>query len=277
MSPIKSILVHFDLSAASKERLRVASRIAAVHEAHVTALYAVSSIYAVYPFAIVSSPEAAAVLLGVEESRAIGARAAFAEASRGLSPLPTWAETTFLPERAVASQARYADLLVLGQPEPGAATDVGLPGDFAASVLIDSGRPALVIPYVGAPEVIGDVAVVAWKNTPEAARALGAALPLLQRCKRVHVVTWVEDGDAEPAGPLDIETSLRRHGIDATLHRHSAAPESVGEMLLSFVTDVSADLLVMGCYGHGRMREWVLGGATRVVLASMTVPVLMSH
>ncbi len=283
MSAIRSLLVHIDASARAEERLRVALGLAREHRAELTAMYAVSSIAAEFPFAMVGDPTATAALLDAEAEIRQRARATFDRVAAESDARPTWVEIDLQPERAVSRQARYADLLVLGQQEPGTESSDGLSPRFVESVLIDSGRAALVVPYVGRPSSapIGKVAVVAWKNTREAARALGAALALLRRSERVHVVCWDEEsGDErtdETGGPLDIEHYLGLHGIVATMHRHRSVPGDIGDALLSFAADISADLLVMGCYGHGRAREWVLGGATRSVLRSMTLPVLLAH
>jgi nucleotide-binding universal stress UspA family protein len=278
MSTPKSILVHADHSPRAGQRFQVASQLAEAFDAEVMALYAVSSIYPGYPFASPSTPEAAAAIRDIEDANRAAAKARFdAQFSAGARRM-RWAEATFAAERAFSRQARYADLMVLGQNEPGKDAQAGLPPDFVQWILIESGRPGLVIPYVGAtPGRLGKVAVVAWKNTREAARAVDAALPFLRRCERVHVVTWRDDAEGEPDGPLNIEKYLRLHGVIAVLHRNENRPFAVGEALLSMVADVGADLLVMGCYGHSRAREWVLGGVTRTVLAAMTVPVLMSH
>jgi nucleotide-binding universal stress UspA family protein len=119
--------------------------------------------------------------------------------------------------------------------------------------------------------------LIAWKPCREAARALAAALPWLQRAKRVDVALRLE-GDA--AG-FEQEKALRQwlqvQGVRAPVHCHALGPADIGEALLSLAADVSSNLLVMGCYGHSRAREWVLGGATRSLLRSMTLPVLMSH
>jgi nucleotide-binding universal stress UspA family protein len=198
-------------------------------------------------------------------------------------PAASWSEITDTPViGAFAQQALYADLLVLGQRDPSAQWSSDVPPDFAEAVVADSGRPALIVPYTGRFDSVGERVVIAWKETPEAARAVAAALPILQLAARVHVLSWQgsqEDGD-EPAvrGPrLDLEGYLRGHGVKAQFHRYSEEPQQLGELLLSRVADLEADLLVMGCYGHSRAREWVLGGSSRTVLHSMTVPVLMMH
>ncbi len=283
MSALRSVLVHIDASARAEERLRVALGLAHDHQAELTAMYAVSSIAAEYPFAMVGDPTATTVLLDAEAELRRRARAGFDRVVADTGVAATWVEIDLQPERAVARQSRYADLLVLGQQEPGTASSDGLSAGFVESVLIESGRPALVVPYAGKPSSrpIGRIAVVAWKNTREAARALGGSLALLTRSERVHVVCWDDESADErtddSGGALDIERYLALHGVTATMHRHRSVPGDVGGALLSFAADVGADLLAMGCYGHGRAREWVLGGATRSVLRSMTLPVLLAH
>jgi nucleotide-binding universal stress UspA family protein len=272
----KSIVVHVDASSASLRRLQFAAALGRMFEADVTAIYAVASLGAEYPYIyVIGSAESVALVRDVEEANLASAKRAF-DAVAVVNPRLQWTAPTTEPNRAMAHQGRYADLLILGQQDPANPPDACLPSGFVESVLIDSGRPALVVPYVGIPETFGKIALVAWKNTRESARALSASLPFLHRCERVHVVSWDESGDERDA-PLDIERYLGLHGIAITMHRRDAASESVGDALLSLAADASADLLVMGCYGHSRAREWVLGGATRAILESMTMPVLMAH
>jgi len=273
----KSILVHVDASAASLRRLQLGAALGRTWDAEVTAVYAVASLGAEYPYIyVIGSPEAVALVRETEESNLVSARKAFDSVAEHNDRLH-WAAPTTEPLRTIVRQGRYADLLVLGQRDPGDPPQACLPAAFVESVLSDGGRPALVVPYIGIPQTFGRVALVAWKNTRESARALSAALPFLRRCERVHVVAWQEGGDEERETPLDIERYLFLQGIDIRMHRGERAPESIGDALLSLAADTSADLLVMGCYGHTRAREWVLGGATRTVLQSMTVPVLMAH
>ena len=140
-----------------------------------------------------------------------------------------------------------------------------------------SGKPALILPLAGdfgAPD--RDV-LIGWNATPQAARAVTAALPWLHIARRVQVLEFAGTPAPHPAGDLDIVQYLRLHGIESTLHRDHAAPIDAGEVLLSFPSAIGANLLVMGCYGHHRTRELVLGGASRTVLGAMTLPVLMAH
>jgi nucleotide-binding universal stress UspA family protein len=176
-----------------------------------------------------------------------------------------------------AARALLADLLVLGQPDRDDPFTAGVPADFVESVLIASGKPALVIPYAGTFTGVGNAVLIAWKPTREAAHAVAAALPLIRGAGAVHVVTPVGATDAPADSFPGLMGYLREHGVEAEIRGHRAAPDESGEGVLSLAADVQADLLVMGCYGHSRARELVLGGASRTIMRSMTLPVLMSH
>ena len=142
-----------------------------------------------------------------------------------------------------------------------------------------SGKPALILPYVdtAAKDASSQTVVIAWKPGREAARAVSAAMPLLQRARSVQILSWAGEEEAVIGERLDLSGYLRLHGVEAHWHRESQEPEALGELLLSRAFELNADLLVMGCYGHSRAREWVLGGTSRTVLRTMTLPVLMAH
>ena len=277
MSAIQSILLHIDASPRSVARLQVAHQLAEQFDAAVTALYAVMPTVLLYPQAFTAGAEAVPMLLEFETQRRDSARALFDKAVAVGMPRVKWAEVGDEAVRGFSRQGLYADLLLLGQREPKGEWQAALPADFVESVLIDCGKPALVIPHIGAPATIGRTVLVAWKETRESARAVAAALPFLQTAERVHVVTWSDAAGFDRGGPLNVDAFLRAHGVAPTMHRNGDASRDVGDHLLSLTADLGADLLVMGCYGHGRAREWALGGATRTVLQSMTVPVLMAH
>jgi nucleotide-binding universal stress UspA family protein len=277
MSALKSILVHVDSTPQAAERLKVAQQIAARHGAQATALYAVTSALARYPVAFAAGAGAAAVMTEFDEQRLERAKAMFAKSTALAQPAVAWLRSDGAPVSALAREALYADLLVLGQAGSGEDADADVPADFVSSVLIDSGRPALVLPYIGARPTLARNVLVAWKETREAARAVTAALPLLQQAEKVRVACF-DETQAEPAtDTVGIAAFLRRHGVSATVQHQRAPSHDLGEYLLSLAADAQADLLVMGCYGHGRAREWVLGGVTRTMLQSMTLPVLMVH
>ncbi len=215
----------------------------------------------------------------MDAQRRAQAHAVF-EASPALSGVhATWAEVTDYPiVPAVIRQSLYADLLVLGQYDPQDSEAAGVPFDFPEMVMAGSGKPALILPYAGATGPIGQVVAIAWKPTREAARAVSAAVPLLQRARRVHVLTWGDDEEDVTGSRLDLDGYLKLRGIEPVWHRECGEePNGIGDLLLSRSFDLEADLLVMGCYGHSRAREWVLGGTSRTILQSMTLPVLMAH
>jgi nucleotide-binding universal stress UspA family protein len=280
-SSLRQLLVHLDPTRAAGQRLAVARQLAAQHGAALAALYAGTPSFVGLPWSPEMAPEAAALLVEIDEQRRAEALRAFDQALAAPGPLALWAETGAVPVAvAFAEQAVFADLLVLGQPDPADPQASAVPPDFIFSVLSASGRPALVVPHIGTTGAIGERVAIAWKPTREAARAVAGALPLLQRASEVHVLAWGEEEAPEITGNrLDLEGYLRLHGLHPRWHRAGPEPQSqsMGELLLSAAFDVSADLLVMGCYGHSRAREWVLGGASRTVLESMTLPVLMAH
>ena len=192
----------------------------------------------------------------------------------------SWVETELMAVPAGRSTedcfrwlARHFDLVIVQQRAP----DGPVNDSTVEAALFGSGRPVLVVPYVhAAPARFGTV-LIAWDESATAARAIGDALPLLKLADRVEVVTIAEPRRRERVSPpARLVQHLHRHGLEATFTLLPPAGGSA-ETLLSRAADVGADLLVMGGYGHSRLRELVLGGTTRTVLASMTVPTLMAH
>jgi nucleotide-binding universal stress UspA family protein len=189
-----------------------------------------------------------------------------------------WREGAGMPVADMVQQAFYADLLLLGQRPPATASapaNLDVPADFVSSVILDSGRAALVLPYITKTPPSLQRVLIAWKATRESARAVSAALPLLQQAARVQVVAFDEGAGLQ--AETGIVDYLRAHGVNAGLKREVALEHELGAQILSLAADEQAELLVMGCYGHGRAREWALGGVTRTVLQSMTLPVLLAH
>lgn len=197
----------------------------------------------------------------------------------GLASFRTEVDETEDADRALLKRAGLHDLVILGQPDP---SDAGAARrrDVVDGIVLRSPRPTLLLPYAGRFDDFGKTALVAWDGSHGAARAVADALPLLRRAQAVHVVVF--DTHAAAGGTLDqspaqgVAQWLARHGVRAGGDvRHPGS--DIGNALLSHAADVGADFLVMGCWGHGRLVERVLGGATRTVIESMTVPVLMSH
>ena len=161
------------------------------------------------------------------------------------------------------------------QAEPDQAA---LDGLIVEAALFDSGRPMLVVPYIQRNGLRLDRILLCWDGSRSSARAVADALPFLRRAKAVEVVTVAsEPAKSDEMRGADIAHHLARHGVKVELKRIVTAETDVASTILSHAADSSADFLVMGGYGHSRLREFILGGVTREILASMTVPVLMSH
>lgn len=276
----KSILVHLDTSEAVHGRLELALSLAKQGEAHLTGLYT----------AFTPEPGSFYVMAGnaalyVEQRQRRAEREGALERLYRAELVRTevsgqWKSSAEYPNTVVPQAARLADLTILGQ------YDRGDPNAFVAEQFVEntvftSGRPVLVVPYAGRVDTIGSHVMLAWDGSREATRAWHDALPFLARAKRVTILTINALAHEAPLSRLpgvDIAAIVSRYGVNvATDEIESVKGEPIGETLLSRAADLGADLIVMGCYGHGRLRELVLGGATRSILKSMTVPVLMSH
>ena len=274
----KTLLVPVDGRSRSARSLEIAGRIAGAWEAHVVGLYVAHTPYV---------PSSARIGLGNElvaeyqaKARAEHAAAARARFDAGVKAAgisgAEWRTEEGDLALTLALHARYADLVVVNQTDP----EDGSRANFADEVVLALGRPMLIVPYVGEIKTFAQTILVCWNATREAARAVTDALPFLQRAAQVIVLSV--DGDASPGGHgespgSDIALYLARHGVRAEAAVTGSGGLDIGSVILSRAFDYGADLIVMGAYGHSRVREIVLGGATRSVLKSMTVPVLMSH
>lgn len=178
----------------------------------------------------------------------------------------------------VVEHARSVDLVVVGQPEP-----ENLWEAWAAvpeQLLMESGRPVLVVPYAGTFDAAAKHVMVAWNGTRESARATFDAMPFLQGAGEVRILSVNIEAGNNRSGFTpgdDIAISLARHDIKAEAGQTINGGLSVGDELLSRAADYGTELLVMGGYGHGKVYESLFGGATRHILRHMTMPVLMAH
>jgi len=208
-------------------------------------------------------------------------KSAFEAATRGRALTAEWREDEADSVAVAARILQYAstaDLVVANQADPQWPGSQGL--DVADGLAIESGRPVLIVPNAGVHNPIGGKMLVAWNARREAARAVFDALPLLQGAKDVKVVWINPQSERERAHDIpaaDICVALARHGVKCQATEQVAPHAGVGQTLLACAKDFEANLLVMGCYGHTRLREIVLGGASRHVLAHMSLPVLMAH
>ncbi|HEY6832454.1 MAG TPA: universal stress protein [Pseudolabrys sp.] len=170
---------------------------------------------------------------------------------------------------------RRFDLVVVGQPDRNTAGPEEIVDE---GVLFESGRPVLFVPYIQKTGLKLDRVIVCWDGGRAAARAIGDAMPFLHKANQVEVVTIATGRPKSDEVPgADLGQHLARHGLKVEVKRITSPDIDVPSTILSYAADSSADMIVMGGYGHSRLREFVLGGATRGLLESMTVPVLMSH
>lgn len=274
---MKSILVHLDASSRSAERLTLAAVLARRHQGELTACYGVLSTLLATPWAAeITDGTLMAMLSEIDQTMRSRAREQF-DRLVGDSGA-RWSEPgNELLLRYLVRQALTSDLLVLGQPDGSDASTGAVPAELVPMVIVDSGRPALVVPYAGTFEAMPDSVLLAWKPTREAARAVTAALPWLTRAREVHIAQAPEGGDEQLPASAALEHWLQLHGVGGDMRCHRLPAAEVGGALLSLAADTGAGLLAMGCYGHSRAREWVLGGVTRSILHTMTVPILMAH
>ena len=277
----KTILVQIDDSRHVQARVEIAASIAVAQEAHLIGAVA-TGVSRFVADAVATHPDDPAITqyLDVLRQRAATCLDQFEEQvrRRGVHSF----ERRLVDDDAgvgISLQARYCDLVVLGQSDPNAPARLdgaGIP-DY---VTMTAGTPVLIVPSSGSFSGIGGHALVAWNGSREAHRAMQGAMPLLQAAQRVEVVLFNPRERPDPSGAqpgMDVVQTLRRHGVEATLRIAHVGHGALGSALRSMATQSAANLLVMGCYGHTRFREMLLGGASREILESMTVPVLMAH
>lgn len=272
----KTILVHTDYGKRTAVCIEVAIRMAMQYEAHLIALYTREPF--ILPADLIQAGEEiikAQEKFAAEEMARVKAVYNNQASSMGFKNTE-WRYALGYPVDTVAKQARYADLVVVGQPDSSDKTN--MTKDFTAELVLAVGRPVLILPYTGSFLNIGSRILIAWNASREAVRAITDALPLLKRADSVNLITLSSKHDAQSHIPADdIVLYLSRHGVHVEVSKDHVTDIDVGNAILSCAADLNSDLLVMGGYGRSRLREWVLGGATRTILESMPVPVLMSH
>ncbi|MES3024504.1 MAG: universal stress protein [Pseudomonadota bacterium] len=279
----RTVLVHVDERAHAARRIDVAAAVAARFEGHLigAALTGISRF--LYQRDPLEGDDATLALhLCFLREQAEAALRGFTARLAGLAT-PTH-EARLVDDDAgdgLSLHARGADLVVLGQSEPDAGGR-----DLPAHVLRHAGRPVLVVPHAGVLERVGRKVLVGWDGGREAARALQLGLPLLRLADELTLAVF-DSGDGRvlaEARAADPRRYLARHGVQASLAVHALAPrrgparrQDIGAALLALGAELSADLLVMGGFGHSRLRASLLGGVTHTVLEETSVPLLMAH
>ncbi|MFZ6726214.1 universal stress protein [Undibacterium sp. MH2W] len=276
----KTILVHVDESDRSNLRVKFAAEIARKEEAHLigTAVTGISRF--IYQDGNISASDPNLTIhLNFLRERAEKAVDEFNKIVEHIGVASH--ESSIANDEAgggIGLQARYSDLVVLGQTNRDEPSPSVLP-DFPEYIVLNSGRPALIIPYAGEFNTVAKRPLISWDASREATRAVTDAIPLLKKADLVQVAIFntksTPDAHGEQPG-ADIALYLARHGIKVEVSVHKTSTD-IGNALLSLAHDLDSDMIVMGGYGHSRFREMIMGGVTRTILESMTVPVFMSH
>jgi nucleotide-binding universal stress UspA family protein len=274
---IKDVVVKLSLDPSAGHAANYAISLAAAFGAHPTGI---ALAYEADILPDPSSPGAGRFLRLREESEeAASAAAAWFEqkaAAAGLSATARAVTTTVAGGYELFGRvARRFDLSVVGQDDPDKVLSEALAAEGA---LFESGRPLIVVPYIHKAGLKLDRVMACWDGSRPAARAVADAIPLLSRAEAVDVV--IVEGDKAKSDEMpgaDMAQHLARHGLKVAVERIPRGNLAVKDVLLNYAADSAADLVVMGGYGHSRMREFILGGVTRGMLGSMTVPTLMSH
>lgn len=278
----KTILVQLNDERRAGLLIDAARFVGELDEAHVIGVYAVPTVAYGSPMRIGATIIEAGRKRFHEEADRI--KKTFEEAMRGRAIKTEW---RLLESHVgyrdcaelVIEQARSADLVIAAQSDSSWEDSAML--DFPERIAMESGRPTLLVPYAGRFPKFGSRVVIAWNGSREAARAVFDALPLLQRASVVQILSITrgtqKKSDTRTIEAADIGAALARHGVTCELAQSIAVGLEVEDDLLSRAADFSADLIVMGCYGHSRLREFVMGGASHSILKQMTMPVLMSH
>lgn len=288
--PIKSILAVLSGSPSDRVSLSTAYDIGKNFNSHIDALHAHGDPRDAIPVIGegMSGPLVEEILQVAERdatTRSQRAREAF-EAWRQANSIPVvdgppppaavscaWREEQGSEEDVVTRRGRVADLIVVARPAN--AKDL-VTESVVEAVLFDTGRPVMVAPPEP-PSTMGERVTIFWNGSIQVARAIGYAMPLLRRAKEVRIMTADESKHAEASSDAGLVRHFGWHGVKATVHRFHPAARSTAEALMNEAYSANADLLVMGAFTQSRLRQMILGGVTRKVLAESKVPVLMAH
>ena len=268
---MKSVLLYANPDAGLESRLQAALDVTRLFEGHLTCLQVTP-----YDSFIMGDPFGGIYALPtmIEQVRrtADEHRERMEQRLRGEGVAWDWLRFDGAPAQLIVDRARLCDLIVLSLPGDDRSAGVQ---DIAADVLVHARSPVLAVPSAGRGLDALGPAMIAWDGSLEASHALRLTLPMLKQASAVHVVTIAQGHREFPA--TDASHYLARHGISSELHEKAAAGRSTAAALLAAAVSLSAAWLVMGAYGHTRLREAMLGGATRDMLHTSNVPLLLAH
>jgi nucleotide-binding universal stress UspA family protein len=276
-SMLKDIVVHIPVERPAEPVVDCALSVASMFGAHLDGV--VCTYQSINP-AMAVGPTAAAFALPTEyntdpqlansrlDQFAASAARAGITAGRGCV-----SDTPFLANRALAEVSRLYDLTIVAQADSSRPTHDGA---LPEALLFGSGRQMLLVPYIHSGPLKTGRALICWDGSSQAARAVHDALPFLKRAQVIDVVSVNGTAPRESSAATLID-HLTRRGLSANLQQAVAEPSNIHNVVLSLAADLGSDFLVMGGYGHSRLREIILGGMTRGMLESLTIPALISH
>jgi len=275
------IAVHLNADAGCQRRIDAAITLATIHKAELIGVYPSEGIPQ-HGYGGTAMPEE---LRGMLTKRAVSDQEKihndFTEQTKAAGITAHWRTPKGPVEEVLALHARYCRLLVMSKAEDRYSTASPMAANVPETVIMAAGRPVLMVPTVGSIATIGERILFCWDQKREAARAFMDAAPLLRRCK--ELVVLVVDENADQLRTQDIQGNDFSDLCAALdypapkIMRRSSEGIGVGNVILNTSTDCGSDLIVMGAYGHSRMRQWIMGGASKTLLSSMSTPVLMSH
>lgn len=272
---IKTILLHLSNDSQLDARIEAALGLAAENNAHVIGLYTIAQVTVPTSFMGYVPPEFIEQSRKSEEENAAKAKARFESlAAKVDCSIEVAIEEGYAPD-LLNEHALSVDLVIVGQGDPEAENNAQT-RYIAEEIVVSSPRPVLIIPFAGNYKNFGSHVVVGWNNTRESSRALHDSFPFLEKAEKVTLLR-VNATEDETYETEHIIAHLKRHGIDANFKSGHWPGISVGDAILDSLVDYSGNMLVLGAYGHSRLREMILGGVTRNILEHMTAPVLFVH
>ncbi|CAB3635977.1 hypothetical protein LMG26685_01583 [Achromobacter mucicolens] len=276
----RRITVHLDHGFDCTRRTALALGLAKRHKAELVGVYASSAPPQYYYGESVMMSRTLNIMKNLQAQNRGAVQNAFLEAAAAADVPAVVRAGESSPSATVALHGRASDLIIVSQQNRDD-VEAAHENEFVEQTLLTAGRPVMVLPSSGDFPVVGDRVLLCWDGSREAARALADAAPLLQGASHVVVLTMDEGAATRNVESIpfeDLATYCVAHGIPAPDHvRRDIKGVGVGSTILNAAADYSADLIVMGAYGHSKFREWAMGGATASILKSMTVPIMFSH
>lgn len=274
------IAIHLSNDNACARRIDAGLQLAKEHNAEVIGVYPTDGVVGHYYDESIIPQDIRKLLRGRRDEFMASVQKLFLERAEAAGVKAEWRAPHGEADEALALHARYCDLLVMSKAERVDSVTSIIP-NLPESVVMAAGRPVLMIPNVGNFSTIGERVLYCWDQRREAARAFTDAAPFLRRCKELVVLEIDRDEQAFREADLrdsDFTTFCEKLGYPKAKHLVKESEDiGVGNVILNTASDAGSDLIVMGAYGHSRMRQWVMGGASRTLLSSMTAPVLLAH